>query len=245
VDCGENIIYHGTSGSAHVGLAISSTNRAMTIHDNVICDWQQPSGESWAVYVAPSPLGPITSRSNDFQQPVRGGLLWHENGITPAVSYQTNREYAATNGLPFFDGSLLTFPQWQAAHELSALGLRVPYPDAARSPGRYSAEVAGGGSATEDLITMARQQSRANWREDLLAHAVNVWIAQGFGRNWGGGSAGCPADLNQNGIVDVNDSVIFQSLFAAGDLRTDFDHNGILNVNDFIAYQVAAAPGCN
>jgi hypothetical protein len=45
-------------------------------------------------------------------------------------------------------------------------------------------------------------------------------------------------------VLNVNDFVCFQALFAAGSPDADCDRSGVLNVNDFICFQAAFAAGC-
>ena len=47
------------------------------------------------------------------------------------------------------------------------------------------------------------------------------------------------ADLDGDGLLTVFDFLMFQNLFAAGDLRADFDLSQTLNIFDFLAYQNA------
>jgi len=57
--------------------------------------------------------------------------------------------------------------------------------------------------------------------------------------------AGCRADLDGDGELTFFDFLMFQNLFAAGDLRADFDDDGELTFFDFLAFQDAFAAGCN
>lgn len=54
----------------------------------------------------------------------------------------------------------------------------------------------------------------------------------------------CPADLDGNGAVDVNDFFMYLDLFAAGDPRADFNGDGTIDVSDFFAFLDAFAAGC-
>ena len=44
--------------------------------------------------------------------------------------------------------------------------------------------------------------------------------------------------------LDVFDFIVFQNLFAMGDLTADFDADGALSVFDFFAFQNLFAAGC-
>jgi len=54
----------------------------------------------------------------------------------------------------------------------------------------------------------------------------------------------CPADLNEDGVVNVLDFFEFVSLFAARDPGADINGDGAVNVLDFFAFITAFAEGC-
>ena len=54
----------------------------------------------------------------------------------------------------------------------------------------------------------------------------------------------CPADLNNDGVVDADDFFLFLSLFAAGDPRADINNDGVIDADDFFAYLTLFAQGC-
>ncbi|UYV12333.1 MAG: hypothetical protein NCW75_13660 [Phycisphaera sp.] len=54
----------------------------------------------------------------------------------------------------------------------------------------------------------------------------------------------CPADINQDGGVDIFDFLELQNLFDAGDPLADFDRDGALTIFDFLAFQNAFDAGC-
>jgi len=55
---------------------------------------------------------------------------------------------------------------------------------------------------------------------------------------------GCRADLDGDGELSFFDFLVFQNLFAAGDLQADFDGDGELTFFDFLAFQDEFAAGC-
>jgi hypothetical protein len=57
-------------------------------------------------------------------------------------------------------------------------------------------------------------------------------------------AVGCRADLDGDGELSFFDFLMFQDLFAAGDLRADFDDDGELTFFDFLAFQDAFSAGC-
>lgn len=54
----------------------------------------------------------------------------------------------------------------------------------------------------------------------------------------------CRADLLPNGELNLFDFLVFQNLFAAGDLAADFDGDGRLTIFDFLVFQNEFAVGC-
>jgi hypothetical protein len=54
----------------------------------------------------------------------------------------------------------------------------------------------------------------------------------------------CYADCDENGILDIDDFVCFQTFFAFGDDYADCDGNGVKDVDDFICFQTFFALGC-
>jgi hypothetical protein len=58
------------------------------------------------------------------------------------------------------------------------------------------------------------------------------------------GPAGCLADVNGDGVLDVLDFVFFQQLWVAQDPGADCDGNGQFNVLDFVCYSTLFQAGC-
>jgi hypothetical protein len=59
------------------------------------------------------------------------------------------------------------------------------------------------------------------------------------------GEAGCFADCDGNGVLNILDFVCYQGLFQNGDPGADCDGNGVLNILDFVCFQGAFLNGCN
>jgi hypothetical protein len=56
----------------------------------------------------------------------------------------------------------------------------------------------------------------------------------------------CPADMNADGQVNVQDFLLFLQLFAGGgDTRADFNGDGQINVADFLAFLQSYSTGCS
>ncbi|MCC5786032.1 MAG: dockerin type I repeat-containing protein [Phycisphaerales bacterium] len=54
----------------------------------------------------------------------------------------------------------------------------------------------------------------------------------------------CPADLNNNGVVDADDFFLFLQWFADGDPRADINGDGVIDADDFFEYLTLFAQGC-
>ncbi|MEQ8769209.1 MAG: di-heme oxidoredictase family protein [Phycisphaerales bacterium] len=55
----------------------------------------------------------------------------------------------------------------------------------------------------------------------------------------------CPADMDNNGAINVDDIDAFVAAFLGGDLAADFDGNGSLNVDDIDAFIASFLTGCD
>ncbi len=54
----------------------------------------------------------------------------------------------------------------------------------------------------------------------------------------------CIADCDNDGTLDINDFICYQTLFALGDPAADCDGDGTLLIDDFICFQTAFVLGC-
>jgi outer membrane protein assembly factor BamB len=54
----------------------------------------------------------------------------------------------------------------------------------------------------------------------------------------------CIADCDGSGILDIDDFICFQTLFALGDAAADCDASGGLDIDDFVCFQTFFAVGC-
>jgi outer membrane protein assembly factor BamB len=57
-------------------------------------------------------------------------------------------------------------------------------------------------------------------------------------------TAGCPADVNADGELNILDFVAFQNAFTSGDPAADCDGNGAFNILDFVCFQGLFQAGC-
>jgi len=58
------------------------------------------------------------------------------------------------------------------------------------------------------------------------------------------GTAGCVADFNGDGVLNILDFVSFQGAFQAGDERADVNGDGELDILDFVIFQQLFVEGC-
>ncbi len=54
----------------------------------------------------------------------------------------------------------------------------------------------------------------------------------------------CPADLNNDGVVDADDFFLFLQWFADADPRADINNDGVIDADDFFDYLALFAQGC-
>jgi len=54
----------------------------------------------------------------------------------------------------------------------------------------------------------------------------------------------CPADLDANGTLNIDDINLFAQAFTSGDLLADLDANGVLNIDDINLFAAAFTAGC-
>ncbi len=59
------------------------------------------------------------------------------------------------------------------------------------------------------------------------------------------GDAGCAADCNDDGVLNILDFVCFQGLFTNGDDAADCNNDGVLNILDFVCFQQVFQAGCD
>jgi hypothetical protein len=55
---------------------------------------------------------------------------------------------------------------------------------------------------------------------------------------------GCYADCEQDGDLDVDDFICFQTIFAVGLGSADCEGDGDLDIDDFVCFQTFFALGC-
>lgn len=95
----------------------------------------------------------------------------------------------------------------------------------------------------QEGVTYARHTATLAEGEDLVVYTFaqlhgtlnGIQIVPG---------AGCPADVDGSGVLDLFDFLAFQNLFVAQDPGADCDGNGAFDLFDFLCYQNQFAAGC-
>lgn len=54
----------------------------------------------------------------------------------------------------------------------------------------------------------------------------------------------CPADIYNDGQLNIFDFLAFQALYNSGDAKADFNGDGVADILDFVAFQNAFLSGC-
>ena len=78
----------------------------------------------------------------------------------------------------------------------------------------------------------------------VVAQGVNNYIRAGFGLNPVGSPGTCPADINGDGVLNLNDMIAFQKYYFHGDMRADVNRDGLLTIQDLSQYQGMFNSGC-
>ncbi len=118
---------------------------------------------------------------------------------------------------------------WQTVGELVSDGA----PDASFSLIELEMDVSLIHSALKLRLTAQGDEPGDSWLVD------NVYVGEIAG------ATGCsPADLNGDGVLNLDDIDAFVAAFLAGDLAADLDGTGTLNLDDIDAFVAAFLAGC-
>jgi hypothetical protein len=129
-------------------------------------------------------LNNLTVRDNDFQRLSLAPIIAHGNTYSATAETWAGNRYdtTAASPAPFALGpnaTPQTLAQWRQAVEPTAGLGQVNYADPTRSAGSYNATLGGPGTL-QAFLAAARGQSRANWRPQYTAYAVNDYVRGGF-----------------------------------------------------------------
>ncbi|MEX2218016.1 MAG: GC-type dockerin domain-anchored protein [Phycisphaerales bacterium] len=222
-------------------ISVDSTSHTVNIHDNVVWKWSvQGANSCGGLQIGGAPSGTFQVRNNHLQ--MRSGGMVIENNVSYPLGLSGNRYYSPQSNPFERSGVGMNFTQWViATSETGASFTPGTYPDPDRSISTYMSSI-GRPPTLEAFMAEARLQSKSNWRPQFTAAAVNAYIKAGY---FGGTSPpACPADLNGDLILNLNDMIAFQKFFFRSDMRADVNHDGVLNIADFTTYQTLYNAGC-
>jgi hypothetical protein len=192
-----NIFAHNTLGTAPRPLQVHDDHNYgnyrvvenTTISNNIVYDW---GGTTFDINTA-------TGGSN--QQPVNlqfvGNIFENSRDTSPLIRHAVSASLAGVTGSNNHFSSLAgggswfqvngagqTLSQWKASlapPDTTSSAGATAFPDPNRTITTYQASL-GGAPTIAAFITECRLQSRANWRAQYTANAVNEYIRAGFGR---------------------------------------------------------------
>ncbi len=125
----------------------------------------------------------IVFEGNAFQAPGLDSKLVTADSNLSGVAFRGNAYYSDAEPAEWFrvGGQNVAFKDWSAkVREQGARAGKVDYPAPGRCIETYMASL--GMEPTFDaFLAEVRKQSRANWRPEFTAAAVNDWIRAGFG----------------------------------------------------------------
>jgi hypothetical protein len=181
-----NVVAHGVSGGMPHALELAGNGpfgiRDLRIEENILYDW---SG-SLTIHGDASSLSGIVLARNDIQEPRgrRALITIGDDGAVASIRSDGNRLFHRL--LPGrawvrLDGEDCSLASWQQrVHDLSSNSGAVDYPDPGRDLATYAGMLGEQGGAASVLAAM-RAQSRAAWRPEFTASAVNRYVRAGFG----------------------------------------------------------------
>jgi hypothetical protein len=271
---GDAFSWDGNQWLAHNGAAVDGKVRAMTVFDdgagpavyvggnfdfaggvpvNSIARW---NGQAWSalgegtvaqVYALTGfddGSGPALYAAGTFTS--IGGISaahiarWHNGAWSPLGAGVDGTAYALA---VFDDGS---GPKLYVAGLFTKAGGN-PAPRIASWDGHEWSDLAGGLDGYETKTLVVHDPDGPG------PIAPGLYVGGDF-RRAGGISSGriarwacpqpCPADLDDNGVLDFFDFLAFTNLFNDDDLKADFDDNGVLDLFDFLAFVNAFNEGC-
>jgi hypothetical protein len=179
----DNIIAHQRTGTHNaIAINVDGSHRGLVVKDNIVYDWADPQGDGASLTWHGAATGRILVEDNHFQQVAGGGLVGHSAEAGDRFWYRGNRYYSVRSGRDEF-WSQTTYAQWvEQMGEEGSVFAPVSYADAGRTIERYM-EGLGRAGGIEAFLMEAREQSRANWREEFSAAAVIRFVREGFRAN--------------------------------------------------------------
>lgn len=181
-----NLIANNSIGSDPRPLSLDGTIltgiKNLSLHDNVVANW----GGSVRFVGNTTQLSNIDFSSNDVKNGVTGSyLVEHSNSASATAMTSANNRFFSANAPSGswmqVSGANHSISSWKSlVGDTTSFSQGFQYPDPSRSTASYNASV-GGANSHDAFITEARKQSKANWRVQYTADAVNDYIRAGFG----------------------------------------------------------------
>ena len=149
-------------------------------------------------------------------------------------------------------------PAAQAQHRVNDLSLRVTSPlgvvywgNAGLAAGPWSQP--GGAADTKNVVenVLVQNPEAGEWRFEVIAtevvsdaHLETPGVDADFALVVAGAVAGCYADCNGDGTLNLSDFGCFTTKFALGDPYADCNGDQVLNLSDFGCFTTRFALGC-
>jgi len=182
----QNLIANNSSGSDPRPLSLDGTIltgiKNLSLTNNIVANW----GGSVRFVGNTTQLSNIDFSSNDVKNGVTGAyLMEHSNSASAtAMTSASNRFFsvnAPAGSWMQVSGANHSMSSWKnLVGDTTSISQTIQYPDPGRSTASYNASL-GGASSHDAFIAEVRKQSKANWRVQYTADAVNDYVRAGFG----------------------------------------------------------------
>ncbi|MEQ8769525.1 MAG: M64 family metallopeptidase [Phycisphaerales bacterium] len=136
------------------------------------------------------------------------------------------------------DAGVSVTPMQPIGHDLDVFwdvdGSPIPAADGMTSVVPQSLGITAGGTLTATVVDNTDMVRDESVRANLMTAQVSWTVLP----------AACPADMDGDGTLNIDDIDAFVAFFLGGDLAADLDGNGTLNVDDIDAFVAAYLAGC-
>jgi hypothetical protein len=177
-----NLFLHNALDTVNNVYAINvngaAGSRGITIANNVI--FGMKTNGSLVTFI--DTLASVVFRDNAVQSQNIAARLVTTGGFS-GLSFSSNSYFSARPAAEWFraGGTNADLAGWVTrSGETGAQGNAISYPDPDRTVESYHASL-GKPATFSSFIDEARKQSKANWRPEYTAAAINDWIRAGFG----------------------------------------------------------------
>lgn len=158
--------------------------RNLTVRNNVIHGLHSTRGSGLIVDLTKAEFQNVRIADNHIQMPGHSTTVAGVQGNDlSGVQFSGNTYYTDADAGAWFvvNGEKKGFDEWvKLSGERDARNTKVAYPDPARDIEAYMKHL-GKEPTYAAFIEEVRKQSRANWRPEFTAPAINDWFRAGFG----------------------------------------------------------------